>query len=262
MASLVVGLIGDYSPDVPAHIAIPKALELARAVGDRDIAWRWIETRALRVPADDLAECAGIWVAPGSPYANTAGVLQSIRWARKQRRPFLGTCGGFQHALIEFGRNVAGLVGADHAETAPDAQILLVTRLACSLVEKSAAVRLVSGSRLRAAYGTDEATEAYHCNYGLNAKYHRALEEAGLRFTAFDAEGAVRAAELPAHPFFVGTLFQPERAALRGELPPVVKAFVDAVINRARGGNFGGSGRRGGSQIGENNDAGAGLEEA
>jgi CTP synthase len=232
MASQLIALIGDYSPDVIAHRAIPKALELARLAGGRDIVWRWFQTRALRAPADDLAECAGIWVTPRSPYANMAGVLERIRWAREEGRPFLGTCGGFQHALIEFGRNVAGLAGADHAETAPDAQMLLVTPLSCSLVEESGAVRFISGSRLQAAYGADESTEGYHCNYGLNTKYQRALEEAGLRFTAFDAEGAVRGAELPAHPFFVGTLFQPERAALRGELPPVVKAFVDAVISR------------------------------
>ena len=232
MSQSIIAVIGDYSPGVPAHLAIPKALELARAASGRDIAWRWIETRALRAPADGLAEYAGICVAPASPYANMAGVLEAIRWAREQGRPFLATCGGFQHALIEFGRNVAGLAGADHAETAPDAQILLVTRLACSLVEKSGAVRLVPGSRLRAAYGADEATEGYRCNYGLNPTYQRALEEAGLRFTAFDGEGAVSAAELPGHPFFVGTLFQPERAALRGELPPVVKVFVDAVVSR------------------------------
>jgi CTP synthase (UTP-ammonia lyase) len=231
MASLVVGLIGDYSPDKAAHLAIPKALELARVAGGRDIVWRWIETRNLRAPADDLADCAGIWVAPGTPYANMAGVLEAIGWARKSGRPFLGTCGGFQHALVEFGRSVAGLDGADHAETAPNAQVLVVTRLACSLVEKSGAVRLASGSRLRAAYGADQATERYHCNFGLNPTYRLALEKGGLRFTAFDGEGAVRAAELPAHPFFVGTLFQPERAALRGELPPVVKAFVDAVVS-------------------------------
>jgi CTP synthase (UTP-ammonia lyase) len=159
-------------------------------------------------------------------------VLEAIGWARERKLPFLGTCGGFQHALIEFGRNVAGLVGADHAETAPDAQILLVTRLACSLVEKSGAVRLVAGSRLRAAYGTDQAVEGYHCNFGLNAACRQALEKAGLRFTAFDAEGDVRGAEWPEQPFFVGTLFQPERAALRGQLPPVVRAFVEAVGSR------------------------------
>jgi CTP synthase (UTP-ammonia lyase) len=229
MGSLVIGVIGDFSPDKLAHRAIPKALELAGVAGGCDVAWRWIETRALGVPAVGFSECAGIWVAPGSPYANTTGVLDAIRGARETARPFLGTCGGFQHALIEFGRNVAGLAGADHAETNPESEILLVTRLSCSLVEKSGLVRFAPGSRLRAAYGADEATEGYHCNYGLNATYRRALEEAGLRFTAFDEEGAVRGAELSAHPFFVGTLFQPERAALRGELPPVVKSFVDSV---------------------------------
>jgi CTP synthase len=231
MSQFIIALIGDYSPAVIAHLAIPKALELARAACRSDVDWRWIKTRDLRAPARDLSECAGIWVTPGSPYANTAGVLEAIRWARENGLSFLGTCGGFQHALIEFGRNVAGFAGADHAESAPEAKILLVTRLACSLVEKSGVVRLEPGSRLRTAYGADETTEGYRCNFGLNTAYRRTLEEAGLRFTAFDAEGAVRGGELPGHPFFVGTLFQPERAALHGKLPPVVKAFVDAICH-------------------------------
>ncbi|HEX3721095.1 MAG TPA: hypothetical protein VH595_24355 [Verrucomicrobiae bacterium] len=229
MSRSIIGLVGDYSPEVPAHVAIPKALELARAAGGRDFEWRWFATARLGACAGEVAECAGVWVAPGSPYVNMEGVFGVIRLAREKGLPFLGTCGGFQHALIEFGRNVAGLTGADHAESAPDAEILLVTRLACSLVEKSGVVRFVAGSRLRAAYGVDEASEGYRCNYGLNVAYRQALEEAGLRFTAFDEDGAIRGAELPDHPFFVGTLFQPERAALLGQLPAVVKAFVDSI---------------------------------
>jgi CTP synthase (UTP-ammonia lyase) len=34
--------------------------------------------------------------------------------------------------------------------------------------------------------------------------------------------------ELQGHPFFVATLFQPERAALQGDTPPLVRAFVQA----------------------------------
>jgi CTP synthase (UTP-ammonia lyase) len=82
---------------VPAHVAIPKALELARATGGRDFEWRWFETASLGACAGEVAECAGVWVAPGSPYANMDGVLEVIRWAREKGRPFLGTCGGFQH---------------------------------------------------------------------------------------------------------------------------------------------------------------------
>jgi CTP synthase (UTP-ammonia lyase) len=232
MSRSVIALVGDYSPNVPAHIAVPKALELARAATGRDLEWRWFETKSLNTSADKIAECAGLWVVPGSPYANMDGVLAVIRHARRTGQPFLGTCGGFQHALIEFARNVVGLAGADHAESAPDAKILLVRRLECSLVEKTGVVRFAPGSKLRAAYAVDEATEGYRCNYGLNPEYQQALENAGMRFSAFDEQGDLRGAEVPSHPFFVGTLFQPERAALRGELPPVVKAFVDAVLSR------------------------------
>jgi CTP synthase (UTP-ammonia lyase) len=50
-----------------------------------------------------------------------------------------------------------------------------------------------------------------------------------LRFTGFDFAGEIRAAELPAHPFYFGTLFQPERSALRGAEHPLIQAFVRAV---------------------------------
>ncbi|HVS52946.1 MAG TPA: CTP synthase [Opitutaceae bacterium] len=227
-----VALIGDYSPDVTAHRAIPRALELVRAGLGVDIAWQWIATRDVRHAARDLAPFSAVWLVPASPYENTAGALDAVRFARETPRPFLGTCGGFQHALIEFARNVAGLARADHAETNPTGDTLVVTRLACSLVEKTSALRLAPDSLIRAAYGRDTATEGYHCNYGPAPEHRAGFEHAGLRFTAFDEAGEVRAAELPptVHPFFVGTLFQPERAALRGEMPPLVRAFVRAMV--------------------------------
>ena len=98
-------------------------------------------------------------------------------------------------------------------------------------MEQSSPLRFTTGSRLRAIYGRDSTTEGYHCSYGLNAAYREKLAAAGLRFTAFDENGEVRAAELPEslHPFYVGTLFQPERAALRGEAPPLARALVRAA---------------------------------
>ncbi|HVU22871.1 MAG TPA: CTP synthase [Opitutus sp.] len=226
-----LALIGDYSPSVTAHQAIPIALALARDDTGADLTWDWIHTSEIQDAPSDLASFAAVWVVPASPYANTAGALDAIRFARETRRPFLGTCGGFQHAVIEFARHVAGLAGADHAETNPSAPTLLVTPLACSLVEQTTPLRFVPGSLVHAAYGADAAVEGYHCNFGPNPAHVPALERAGLRFTAFDGTGEPRAAELAPelHPFFVGTLFQPERAALRGAVPPLVRAFVRAI---------------------------------
>ena len=224
-------LVGDYSPEVVAHRAIPIALELACAAAECDATWQWVATRDIRHAARDLKKFVAVWLVPASPYENMAGALAAIRFARETKKPFLGTCGGFQHALIEFARNVAGLAAADHAETNPRGDTLVVAPLACSLVEKTGSIRFTPDSLTRAAYGRDTALEGYHCNYGLNFAHRAALERAGLRFTAFDENDDVRAFELPTatHPFFVSTLFQPERAALRGELPPLVAAFVRAI---------------------------------
>jgi CTP synthase (UTP-ammonia lyase) len=226
-----VALIGDYSPAVPAHRAIPRALELARQALGVALEWEWLPTRDIRDAPRDLARFTAIWVVPASPYENMQGALAAIRFARETMRPFLGTCGGFQHALIEFARNVGGLATADHAETNPTGDTLVVAPLTCSLVEKTGNVRFEIGSQLSEIYGRDTAHEGYHCNFGVNSTHRATLERAGLAFTAFDEAGDIRGAELSRamHPFFIATLFQPERAALRGEIPPIVRAFVAAT---------------------------------
>ena len=176
----------------------------------------------------------------GESVREHGGRLAAIRFARESRRPFLGTCGGFQHAAIEFARNVAGLPSADHAETNPAADDLVVKPLTCSLVETLGRIHFSPGSRLREIYAADSAEEGYHCSYGVNPAYRPRLERAGLRFTAFASVGdcgsaanldEIRGVELPPdrHPFFIATLFQPERAALCGQTPPIVRAFVAAA---------------------------------
>ena len=231
----LLALVGDYSPDVPAHRAIPRALELAGAATGREVSWRWFHTNEIHDAPRDLASCAAVWVVPASPYANMCGALDAIRWARETGRPFLGTCGGFQHALIEFARNVAGLTDADHAESNERAETSVVTPLICSLVEKTGAIHFPADSQLRSVYSCEQAVEGYHCNYGFNVEYRARFEKAGLRFSGFDDEGEVRAFELPSHPFFIGTLFQPERSGLRGEAHPLICALVRATLHEQQG---------------------------
>jgi CTP synthase (UTP-ammonia lyase) len=226
-----IALVGDHSERHTSHRAIPVALELARARSGADVAWEWVATGDIADAGRDLAAFSAVWAVPASPYRNTAGALGAIRLAREAGLPFLGTCGGFQHALLEIARDVAGIADADTAETNPGGGSLVVAQLSCSLVEKVGGVHFAPGSLLASAYGADGATEGYRCNYGLNPAYRAAMEAAGLRFTAWDDGGDVRGAELPSHRFFVGVLFQPERAAHRGDTPPLVLAFVQAVAS-------------------------------
>ena len=229
-APLRVGLIGDFDPSVTAHQAIPRALALAAAAAGAPVVPEWVPTAEIATDGR-VAAYDALWCVPASPYRSTAGALRAIRFARERGRPFLGTCGGFQHAVLEYARTVLGWTDADHGETAPDAARLVVTPLECALVEARGTVRFRPGSRLRAAYGALEAVEGYHCRYGLNPAVRAALTSGPLRVAAEDDAGDVRAVELDGHPFYVATLFQPERGALRGETPPVVTAFIQAATN-------------------------------
>ncbi len=228
-----IGLIGDYDATVLAHQAIPAALRLAGDTLGLDVAFEWVPTEQIRDPSQ-LDRFDGLWCVPASPYRSMQGTLMAIRFARERERPFLGTCAGFQYAVLEYARDVLGWLDAEHAEITPDAERIVIAPLHCALIEQSEAVRVQQRSRIASIYGCNEITEGYHCSYGLNPDCAAALVSGPLRATAFDVTGAVRAVELDDHPFFVATLFQPERAALGGQVPPLVKAFVRASAARMR----------------------------
>jgi CTP synthase (UTP-ammonia lyase) len=227
---LRVALIGDYNPAVIAHQAIPEALRLASLSRGVEIQPVWTHTSSITGRDGEFAEFDGIWCVPASPYANEDGAFAAIRFARENGVPFLGTCAGFQHALIEFARNIGGVTAAAHQETTPDAAAgLVITRLACSLVEQTEELLLASGGMVRRAYGVERITEGYHCNFGVNPEYEPLFLTNGFHAAARDLAGNLRAVELTTHPFFVATLFQHERRALRGENSPLVDAFVNAM---------------------------------
>jgi CTP synthase (UTP-ammonia lyase) len=226
-----IALVGDFRAEVVAHVCIPRALALAATALDAHVSTEWIGSDAVSDPSVTLASCDGIWLVPASPYRDMDGALAAVRFAREQKRPFLGTCGGFQHALIEIARHVLGAETADHAETNPAARELVVAPLSCSLVGQTGTISFTPASRLHALFEHGATQEAYHCNYGPSPAWRTRLETAGLRFTGFDDNGEIRAAELPAHPFFVGTLFQPERSALTNRPHPLITAFVHAAAH-------------------------------
>lgn len=224
---LRIALVGDYNADVIAHQAIPLALDDAAAVLEVPVEYRWVATRDVH-SADSLADFDGIWLVPASPYQNTEGALIAVRYARENSLPFLGTCGGFQHAILEYARNVMGWEDAAHAETDTEGR-MVIAPLTCSLVEKSDTIELRANTLIARAYGRDSIEEGYHCNYGISADFAEALKSLPLRVTGWDENGDIRAVELVTHPFFVATLFQHERNALAGRPAPLVQAFLHAA---------------------------------
>src|SRR6267378_5443434 len=229
--ALRIGLIGDHSPAVRAHVAIPKALASAAQDFECDLTPVWLHTSSLRPGIEEvLHSYDALWCVPGSPYANMDSALRAIRFARENRCLFLGTCGGFQHTVIEYARNVLDHSQADHAESNPAAAIPLIAALSCSLVGVRGKIRRKSRSRIAQIYGVSEIVEDYHCSYGINSKFQHLLNGSELQITGQDEAGSPRVIELPEHPFFIATLFQPALAALDGKLSPLITALLAAAL--------------------------------
>jgi CTP synthase (UTP-ammonia lyase) len=221
-----IAVLGDCSLDYVTHRELEAALALLPA-----------SARAAWVPTDSdveaaLARADGVWVVPGTPYRDDDAVYAAIGAARESGLPLLGTCGGFQYAAVELARSLAGL-DARHAETDPDAGTLVVAPLACSLVAQQRTVTCVPGTRLAAICGSEPFAGAHWCNYGLAPAFEGALTDAGVVISARAPDAGVEGIELPDHPFFVATLFQPQVGALAGTtLHPLIAAFVDAALAR------------------------------
>lgn len=228
---LRIGLVGDHDEAISAHRAIPWALSLASGVLGLSVQPTWLHTDTL-LDGRAVDGYDALWCVPGSPYRSMDGALRAIRHARENGVPFLGTCGGFQHAVVEYARHVLHWSDADHAETAPEAVRAVIHHLACELVEATETLMPVPGSRLARAYEAASFQEGYRCRFGLNPAFVAELVAGPLRAAAHGPQCDVRAVELDGHPFYVGTLFQPERAALDGRVPPLVLALLRAAASQ------------------------------
>lgn len=224
-----IALIGDYSGSVKAHVAIPLALDQVAKEDNTEVAFVWVQTSELasREAVESLRHFDGIWCVPTSPYRNGEGAISAIKLARTENIPFLGTCAGFQYALLEYFRNVLGVSEAQHGELDPQSEHQVISRLSCSLVEATGTVCLTPGSLASRLYGRDQVEEAYRCNYGFNPEcVARLANRSDIEIEGRDTAGDVRIFRLLNHPFFIATLFQPERSALNHVLHPLIREFV------------------------------------
>jgi CTP synthase (UTP-ammonia lyase) len=228
MSTATIALVGDRSENVRAHARIPSLLDALRRREGLVLDPYWIPTDEV---GDGLERFDGVWIPPGSPYRSAEGAIRAARTAREGGIPLLGTCGGFQHAVLMLARDLCGIEAAAHAEYGPQGELVIVA-LDCTLVGHEGAILLEPGSLIENAMGVRSSLERYHCSYGIDRVYVDRLEAAGVRFSARDEAGDVRALELPDHPFFLCTLFQPELAGDGSRAHPIVRAFAQACAAR------------------------------
>jgi len=216
-----IGLLGDdrgHRSHQELNALVP---ELAERFG---VAATWVPTDS----AFDVTAFDGVWLVPGSPYADDQAVVEALTVVRTKQIPFLGTCGGMQYAVMEFLRTELGQA-ATHAESDGEREDNAVVPLACSLYGKEALVTPVDGSRF-AAWVPQPFHGMHFCNYAASAESVAALQGAGVVVGATGEDAGAEVLEFPDHPFYVVSMFQPHIGALAGApVHPLVEAFLRAV---------------------------------
>jgi CTP synthase (UTP-ammonia lyase) len=230
-----IAIIGEYDPSFEPHALTDAAIGHSARHLDVELSRSWVSTSDLT--ASTLDEYDGAWIAPGSPYRDMGRTLRAIQYARLNNMPCLGTCGGFQHMVIEFARNQLGIADAEHAEYDPYASRLIVSKLECSLAGREMKLSFAKDSLVAKIYGSTTATERYYCNFGVNPNYARQISAAGFRIVGSDSEGEARVMELSGHPYFVGTLFVPQFRSTADCSHPLVTELLRAAVAKAKGGS-------------------------
>ncbi len=179
------------------------------------------------------------------------GKILSVRHAREHGVPYLGICLGMQVAIVEFGRHVLGLTGANSTEfnRATSYPVIALisewqdqargvqTRDEASV--KGGTMRLGAqevllgeGTRARDLYGREVILERHRHRYEFNNNYLERYREAGLRFSGFSRDGLVEVIELANHPWFVATQFHPEFTSTPRDGHPLFSGFIRAARSR------------------------------
>jgi len=226
-----LAIIGDFNPASHTHIATNAAIGHAKAFLKLDLQADWIPTESI---LDNIASTTknykGFLIAPGSPYRSMAGTLEIIKYARLNNIPTLGTCGGFQHMVIEFARNVLNIKDAQHAEYDPYASKLVINPLSCSMKGQKLKINITGKqSQTYKIFNSDTIEEQYYCNFGLNPEFQSDIHNNGFKIVGSDASDEARILELEGHKFFIATLFVPQDNSTPDNPNKLITGFVSVV---------------------------------
>jgi CTP synthase len=189
--------------------------------------------------AEKLDGLDGLLVAPGFGHRGIEGKIVAVRYSREKGLPFFGICLGMQMAVIEFGRNVLGLVDAHSTEMDPHnfnpvinmmEEQKKITKMGGTMRLGSYPCELKDGSLASDIYGAREISERHRHRYEFNNDYLEQYENAGMIASGVNPEtGLVEIVELPNHPFFIGVQYHPELKSTVENPAPLFVHFIAAA---------------------------------
>ncbi len=238
-----IGICGKYTGHQDAYKSIAESFVHAGAANSVKVNLVWI--RAEDIERDNagsyLKDVSGLLVAPGFGERGVEGKIAAIKYVRENNIPFFGICLGLQCAVIEFSRNVCGLVDANStefnkhvSENVIDMMIEQknVSAYGGTMRLGSYPCRIVKGTKAHRAYKKDLINERHRHRYEVNNAYRDLLEKHGMTVSGIcPTNNLVEMIEIPAHPWFVAGQFHPELRSRATNAHPLFRDFVKAAMD-------------------------------
>ena len=239
---VTIGLVGKYVQLHDAYLSVAEALRHAGYTLGAEVTIQWIDSETLNEGNyhNILSQVDGIIVPGGFGGRGIDGMIESIRYAREHRIPFLGLCLGMQLAIVEFARHVVGLPEAHSIELMPDTPDPVIHLMADqkgvldiggTLRLGSYPCRLDPDSRAFELYGEPLIHERHRHRYEVNNDYRTALTDAGMRLCGMSPDGRiVEMLELPDHPYFLATQAHPEFNSRPNHPHPLFLGLISSAV--------------------------------
>ena len=241
-----VGIVGKYVRLEDAYISVTESLYHAGFTNNVKVKVKLVDSETINKDnvAEKLKNLQAVVVPGGFGNRGIDGKIETIRYVRENKIPFLGICLGMQMAVVEFARNVLGLKDAHSAEIDKDTKnpVIHIMDEQIGIDKKGGTMRLGAypcvlkeGTLAREVYGKDEISERHRHRYEYNNSYKEALEKAGLICSGISPDGTlVEIVEMKKqkHPFFIAGQFHPELKSRPDNPAPLFVALVKAAIEK------------------------------
>jgi CTP synthase len=241
--SLPIAIVGKYVELHDAYMSVSEALDHAAVDHGWDVDLRYVSSEGLERGRgwDQLRRVAGVVVPGGFGERGIEGKIETARWARMNRVPYLGLCLGLQVMIVELARHALDSDEPNSTEfdARTECPVIDLMPQQRSIVDKGGTMRLgvypchlVPGTRAAEAYRVSIVEERHRHRFEVNNAYRDLLSEAGLVFSGLSPdERLVEIVELKSHPFMLGSQFHPEFKSRPTRPHPLFQAFVAASIN-------------------------------
>lgn len=247
---VTIGMVGKYVELHDAYKSVNEALKHGGLKNRLQVHIKYIDSEDVEVKGTDvLAGLDAILVPGGFGKRGIEGKIAAAKYARENGIPYLGICLGMQVALIEYARDVAGMVGANSTEFDPDTKYPVVALITewkdeSGKVEKRSdksdlggtmrlggqLCHLQPGSKVRELYGQDDIVERHRHRYEVNNNLIKQITDKGLKIAGLSTDNKlVEIVENPNHPWFIGVQFHPEFTSNPRKGHPLFSGFIKAA---------------------------------